>query len=285
MRRLRLLRNEELSPLWPPDGREFEFVRGSEPPFVDFSWSKNSLARSYSLEVARDGGFRDVVMRDDVFATTVASRFPAGRYFWRVSTSGEAGKRTAPRSFVVTERERLDPPEPLSPASGAVFSGVLFERQGALFNWRSRGSAAGAEILVERGDTSEEVFRGRVTGNFIRLKRSFAPGVYRWRVRSVDRRGEFTAFTEGLSFTVREGGRLSLLSPEEGKVFEVYEPGEGGVVFRWERASLGHARHERRHADADPAVDSGRARPGFHRLCAGRCRGRPGLRSARHLFR
>lgn len=84
----------------PEDGGRFEFR--DLPPRIRFSWDSPEPAERYRFVLARDPGFRDLVVDEEVAAGTFQhGNLEAGEYYWRVSGKFGSleGAASAPRTI------------------------------------------------------------------------------------------------------------------------------------------------------------------------------------------
>ncbi|MFA6234594.1 MAG: hypothetical protein WC824_10485, partial [Bacteroidota bacterium] len=148
------------------------------PERPDFLWQSDSLADSYTLQVARDAAFIDLVVEaKDLQASHTISPRPlpnAVRLYWRVFASNSEGESTLSDVWTFTTIDSLAAPQLIAPADAGVVPAKDIP-----FLWHSVVDADGYELEVigpsggtygTQADTSAQ--------------KSLEPGEsYQWRVR------------------------------------------------------------------------------------------------------
>ena len=95
--------------LGPADGAEFLFR--SLPPRVDFSWTDGEPAEGYRIVLARDPGFRNLVVDERVTEPSFThGNLAAGTYYWRVSAKREGVESAYPRARAIRLVQSVAPP-------------------------------------------------------------------------------------------------------------------------------------------------------------------------------
>lgn len=171
---------------------------------VYLDWTDVVNATAYRVQIAPNAGFRNIFVEGSVGSSDAFFvGAPDGRHFWRVigRNVNEYGRWSAARRFTV---DTIPPGEPtvLSPADGAVFSNLrptLRWRRGIeahRYHLQVATSAAfGGTIIYEiepLGALTRRIPAGILT-----------PGAtYYWRVRSIDRAGNYSGWTPTTSFTI-----------------------------------------------------------------------------------
>lgn len=234
MRRFTVIRNAPASLLSPAPGSTFDFT--TEPPLVNFAWTKSELAQSYRLEVASDPGFQNIVDQTNTTSTSIGRRLKAGNYYFRISTiSDQAGSvPSASSNFSVIKREKTAPPTPLRPAGDRV-GRLLLEKEGMAFSWAGSRDIQSASIEVSSSaNFSSIVFKGSSETNFITVKQGLNEGQYFWRVRGVDRAGNATEYSAVATFNVAGVEKVSLKNPPDGTDLDPITARDQGIQFLWD---------------------------------------------------
>lgn len=103
---------------------------GPAPIVLEWTGWRTDSARTFELEVARDGGFEEIVASEvglERARCVLREDLPGGRYFWRVRARGEYGvtaQEGQPESFVV------DPALPAGVAPAEVARGTVLLEAG-----------------------------------------------------------------------------------------------------------------------------------------------------------
>lgn len=165
-------------------------VRGVVPTF---SWAKVEEAQRYRLRVARDAGFKDVVLAADDVATTgftPEQLLPVGDYYWRVaSVRGEADQGPWGDARML----RVLPPSapPPAPAFTKGRMAVSWEGEpGQTFEYQLAGSKDFAHPKLNLSLTEPKVDVAMPE-----------PGNYYVRLRAIDADGYVGPWTPPQSFT------------------------------------------------------------------------------------
>lgn len=239
-RKLTITQNAPLRLHAPVNGKRFEYV--NDAPLVNFSWSKNELASTYKIEVARDRNFGSVLSSREVQGTGTSLQLEAGNYFWRVLTQSSLAGATATssvQSLRVVQREKVSPPTPLQPSGGKKIARVYFEKSGVSFNWKGAGELKKVELTIAKDSSfSQIVTRKSGRGNFATVKKSLVPGTYYWRLRGTDAAGTRTDYSSVASFTVGETENISLLSPGSGAEFDAATLKNDGLNLSWKKPQI-----------------------------------------------
>ncbi|MHB8873646.1 MAG: hypothetical protein ACYC8T_08170 [Myxococcaceae bacterium] len=172
----------------PADGAGV--LSGEGPPEVEVTLEPSRLLKSYSVELARDARFSDVVGQK--IAPGPALRVPApdtGTFFLRAGGVDLSGRSTGPgpaRKVVVS----LGPPRALRPAARLVWAAPP---PAVPLEWSALGFARGYRVELTREGGATSRFEAR------RPRLDFTPpglGGYGWRVAGVDARGTLGRWSE-----------------------------------------------------------------------------------------
>lgn len=222
-----------VSLLLPKVGEQLD---AGDNPTLFFKWDAKNPSLVYTVVVARDSRFQDVVTRRETSnkALTIPT-LPSGTYYWKVQSEDRAsGKRdeSIQASFTLV---RLDPPELLAPVPGKIF-----QMEGAAravivsFLWRAGGPARAFELEVacDRAFT-QPVLKRQLADSAFDAK-DLAEGAYFWRVRS---RGESAAkvspYSSAQEFKIERAQLPSAPRLAEPKAGGRFAPSEA-VTFRWD---------------------------------------------------
>lgn len=93
------------APSSPHDGEAFPAKRLLSEKGLLLTWEKRNFSTGYLVEIARDPGFKDLVVKTNTRENFYPIRsFAPGKYYWRVAIVSEAGLTGAspPISFTIT---------------------------------------------------------------------------------------------------------------------------------------------------------------------------------------
>ncbi|MBI3181263.1 MAG: hypothetical protein HYZ28_03880 [Myxococcales bacterium] len=201
---------------------------------VALRWKAVPGAARYELEIARDSGFKQVVLRTAV--ETAGHRWeelPAVTYYWRVRSidaEGRLGEWSAPQTIAPAAAA----PSPVAPANGEVVA--------------CSESARSVQLTVESSRFLKEYFfevasDARFTSRLAERRSTTAradfpltaTGTFYWRASGTDLAGRATASGESRSFRVALGAPRP--RPLPGAVWAPPVPGERrsatSVMLSW----------------------------------------------------
>lgn len=170
----------------PPKGK----ARGST---AQFSWGESTEGHQYRFQLARDAGFKDIVMSEPSLktATIQSPALPPGTYFWRVGSTksnGDAGPWGDVQTFTM-----LPPTAPPQAAESAnAFQFAWSGEPGQKFQFQVAANREFSPLIesVETDRTSHSMKRP-------------AAGVYYMRLRATDADGFVGPYTAPQRFEVR----------------------------------------------------------------------------------
>lgn len=213
----------------------------------ELQWPAVSGAALYRVQLSDGAGFDTV--RVDQKTPTPGITLPAlepGDYFLRVRAVSADGLEGLDATTPLRVEGQPEPPYTMAPAADAV---LRTTRIG--FHWTQAPGAAAYEYEIGTGgDFASPVARATVTG-VSSADVTLVPGVYAWRIRSVDGAGKSGPFSDALAFSVRP-------LAETGDIHQAASDGHGGVTFRWAAGQPGQRYRFQmsRHADfSDLHVD------------------------------
>ncbi|KQW51338.1 hypothetical protein ASD88_01415 [Pelomonas sp. Root662] len=135
-----------------------------EPPFIQapaagavsytggmgLAWTRNTAAPAVRLQIARDAGFKDLVLQPPpIDAATHEARLPDGLYHWRIAAV-EAGGRAGP--FSDAQTFELKPPPPAPPPAEPEVSGDQLK-----LRWRADAGVVRYELEWSKADSFDRM--------------------------------------------------------------------------------------------------------------------------------
>lgn len=165
---------------------------------ISFSWERIPDTLSYTLHVALDDAFTDVLVREESTTTTQwlwKNTIADGRYFWRVRgvNGGGEGPWSSTGSFVI-DTEAPAPPIPVAPDQAAV---LIFPAK-PQFLWGDVADAVRYELVVGEKPTPSDP-RARRQENIVTTTFTFTPpfdtGDYFWHIRAFDLAGNISTWS------------------------------------------------------------------------------------------
>ncbi len=141
---------------------DIQLAARPEPPFIQspvdgavsyagsmaLAWTLNTAAPRVRLQVARDAGFKDLVLQPPPLeGAGFTAQLPDGAYHWRIA-SVEAGGRAGP--FSDAQRFEIQPPPPAPPPAVPEMDGDQFK-----LRWRADPGVARYELEWAKTDAFE----------------------------------------------------------------------------------------------------------------------------------
>ncbi len=177
--------------------RDIRLQARPEPPFIQapaagavsynggmaLAWTRNTVAPNVRLQIARDAGFKDIVLQPTpIDAANYEARLPDGAYHWRIA-SVEAGGRSGP--FGDAQTFEIQPPPPAPPPAEPQVDGDQLK-----LRWRADPGIARYELEWSKS----EPFEGSDVQRFATDKAELAlpkpsPGKYFLRARAFNAAG------------------------------------------------------------------------------------------------
>jgi len=202
VRKLSLDLSRPPSPVFPADGRRYEYRRLK--PSVNFAWTAMEGASSYLFEVASEPSFSRPALRTRATTTSLSvDSLGEGTWYWRVSPLHSftlLGEAPAPesRSLVVAARTAMSPPELGSPLDGSLYQSKDAAGKGLSFSWMPQAEAVSYELTVSSSaDLSSPLQTTRSKQPYLTLSGEGAEalskaGLYYWGLRWIDAEGNLS---------------------------------------------------------------------------------------------
>jgi hypothetical protein len=225
-----------VKPVLPSAGKR---VDADESPSIFFKW-ESSKAMQYTLVVARDTSFKDVVATETTSEKAATLRAPGpGQYYWKVTGKDPSTSRIEESVNVPFSVFKTLAPELIAPAAGRRFTIAQSGRDGEVisFLWRAPVPGDGYEVQVAKSrDFKDPVVNRKTQGSQLDI-RDLDPGSYFWRVRVVGKEGgKGSPYSVASDFAIdrtEAPPAPSLLEPEGGAR---RTPGQL-VSFKWREVS------------------------------------------------
>ena len=176
-------------------------IQKNEHEPVVFSWKPGEEGDMYTIQIAKDGDFTDMVLEADTAENHFETELDEGDYFWSVTVTGKDGKKKSSdtRSFSV----KLD-----SFTQRLIFppDGYIVEQdrlKDVSFVWKTSGNDKSlTELQVSDTPSFSSILRAENTGKSEASIDWLDSGTYYWRIKTDSERGE--EYSESRSFIVKE---------------------------------------------------------------------------------
>lgn len=236
-RRLSVLTSKPLQAVSPAAGASFPYV--DRAPLVNFTWTRDELLGSYTLNVADNPGFSGAQSQNSR-SNSLALRLEPGTYYWRVSgKNGLTGATvtSGTRSFTVNRAEKPPAPAPIQPENGRRVLRAAMATNALSFNWnRARGSNATRIQIASDAGFGNLIVNESTASNFYGLSRELGTGTYYWRLQGESEAGD-SDWSGARQFVVIDSEKLVLLQPTPNQAIDA-ATARNGVRFAWKRPSL-----------------------------------------------
>ncbi|MBL8022381.1 MAG: FecR domain-containing protein [Leptospirales bacterium] len=244
-RKMTIVRGDPLRLQSPATGEKVAFH--SNPPSVPFSWTQDSLAESYRLEISKDKDFKEVVRTVTTPGNSATiDDLPAGVYRWRIQTKPSQldvpGRVSNAGVFEVIKSD-LAAPETASPFQKEHFASTV-TKEGIFFNWRGTGDMKSYIIQISPSPGFGSSFMNQKTEKNFVMVQGVPDGQYYWRVKGLtaDKESPYSAIQ---SFTVGAAYMKSdIETVDKNKIRPLFPArtavdmtGKKTLDFRWDAAA------------------------------------------------
>ena len=259
-----LIKKNSLDLLAPSNRRKFTTPGASKR--VAFSWKSDPYATSYSLSVARDPGFNDIVHKQSLSTLSYRMNLRPGAYYWRIRSRGtleDSGNSSPTFSFRVDKYILITKLSTSSPRADAKLSLQDIYAKDLAFKWSADTKAAYfilRAFRVKKGKNTTDLLKKLPkhiqdianTDSLINTKtietshsylKELDSGLYLWQVQSFNNANKRIGRSSILKFTVEDSrgiSRITLLSPKSKKEFEKSKLTQSPLVFQWKSLGPGH---------------------------------------------
>lgn len=233
----RILNDPSLKILSPKNGELVSY--SNEIPIIRFVWNQLELYSSYTVTIARDSNFSDIVATKQTQNQSLAfDNLKEGTYYAKVQAKsnlpGIAEKFTSVNSFQIQKKTNTTPPELLEPSRGKVIAEELTKSQ-LFFSWKDDKDFEFYLWEISNDQNFSNIIDSeKVKNNFYKLTSGLKVGTYFWRVKGIGNGG--TSFdSKPFPLVVIAKEEMELVSPNQGAEIEVDE--RNLVVLKWKKLS------------------------------------------------
>lgn len=232
-------------PLLPPPEALSLPERITQPP-IAFTWRSDPGARAWRVQLAADAAFQGILQEDLVPEPALRWETPLadGRYFLRVRAIDGDGFEGFDRVHPFQVDLRPLPPELAAPASGERSRSNVVE-----FTWDPAADARGHLFQVSASERFESGLLEDRLGVVSSHRQRLTPGLWHWRVASLDDRGEPHGWSPTRSLRVQP--------PPEAPTGTARTEGDA-AHFGW--SPIAGAAHYQLEVDKDAAAASAQVR-------------------------
>jgi len=157
---------------------------------VRFAWKRMDLDGSFTIQVARDGQFKEMVTEKQVAGYFAEIPLPKqGTYYWRVFMPDQDGSvlMKSPERTLTIE-ERLTPPGILEPANGKVVD--MSSRKSLTFSWNMSAGADAyrLELFMVRKGREQRIVSRTLRGNTFDMRElnKLDESRFAWTLQAMD---------------------------------------------------------------------------------------------------
>ncbi|XDD44880.1 FecR domain-containing protein [Leptospira sp. WS39.C2] len=231
----RILNNPSLKLLSPKNGEIFNY--SSEIPVVRFVWNVLDLYSSYTVQIARDSSFTDIVSLKQTQNQSLAfDSLKEGTYFAKIKAKsnlpGLEERTTSVVSFQIQKKTNSSPPELLEPNKGKVIAEEQTKSQ-LFFSWKDDKDFDSFQWELSQDSNFSTILRSeKIKNNFYKLNVGLKVGNYFWRVKGITNDGNRFE-SKSFPFTVIAKEEMELIAPNQGAEVEVDE--RNIVILKWKK--------------------------------------------------
>jgi hypothetical protein len=200
-----------------------------------FKWVARHKYLSQVLEIASDPAFKKIAHREnfsgeDADASSFSTALVDGTYYWRMtgflkfknkseSLSSKAAK------FVVNSKWEILPPTLLSPANQQHLSYLDSQKSGVPLKWQIPQGVDRVKVEVQQksGDGWKAINEHETETAAFRVN-ELKPGLYQWRVSSLDSKGGEPKVSAFNQFTVEEMPKIEWSESQSPLEYEYTTP-------------------------------------------------------------
>jgi hypothetical protein len=214
---------------------------------VNFLWSNPAGFAKVIFELATNANLQNKVTTqtlDNVTNYSYTITKP-GTYFWRVSGVLDGKNKevisSKIRSFQFKIQDELVPPELEKPTMAEVISEQLAKAKGVALSWKPVVGASQYKVVMNKKSTTPRSANAKdlfvEQGEFLQKTISnLKAGVYEWSVASINKKGEYSKFSEKRDFTIESLPTLDW-ADKKLKDDHQYISLKPSVTLAWEKGS------------------------------------------------
>lgn len=231
----RILNDPSLKILSPKNGEVISY--SNEIPMIRLVWNALDLYSSYTVSIARDNAFSEIVTTKQTQNQSLAfDTLKEGTYYAKIQAKsnlpGITEKNTSVVSFQIQKKTSSTPPELLEPSKGKVIAEELTKTQ-LFFSWKDdKDFDVYQWELSSDANFSSIIQTEKLKNNFYKFNQGLKIGTYFWRVKGIGS-GGFSLDSKSYPFVVIAQEEMELVSPSQGAEVEVDE--RNLVILKWKK--------------------------------------------------
>ena len=244
VRKFRVVSQKPILSYAPSEGELFSYR--DEIPFVNFSWSKLPNVSFYSLELAKDKEFKEMIIKKDTSSVNYGADLEAGEYYWRVSIKDNltaSTLRSKVKRFKVVRKEKAKFSIKLNFISGQKLNRRSLAKEGFVISWKDHPETFRTEFTIaEDRNFSKLVKQEKLSVNFYHLKEKLKEKIYYYKMKAYDKEGRLLA-APLIGFFRVEAAKVGLtgfllLKPRNNSSLQKGDIFAKGIRFSWSKFSV-----------------------------------------------
>ncbi len=201
-----------------------EVVYTGNPLYVNFTWNHLEDVKQYSVEIATDLSFKNILKKQESKTNSISSDFVnAGIYYYKIKVEFNnpdlLTKYSEVRSFTISEVLKLSPPILLNPTNGEV----LNHKDRILLNWKGAGYDSYSIKISTDTDFRSKLLEKTLTDNYILLPELENNKTYYWSVEGTASRLNQKNSSNKNHFTIKEKETASNIDSKQDRSPEIVE--------------------------------------------------------------
>jgi len=221
----------------PINAETVKFKADAKEKKVEFKWKSASPLQNSFIEIAQDQDFKQVLFSEETTKKSIAIDMAQGQYFWRVTVNLKNSKhylKTKPEAFKVKYFTSSYPPQLALPNVDSKF--ILSEEEKSTqvaLSWERVNLAKQYRVFVSTVKGQKPIRIDKDTKDATMYLNNLEPGLYEWKVASIDKTGQVSNFSKTRKFEVMSPEKIQWLSKKS--VFEYLKKPE--IEIGWNKTA------------------------------------------------
>lgn len=248
-------------------GPNANILKSAPDAQTEFRWSTRHKFKSQVLEIAADPLFKTIVHREnfkgeEAEANSFSINLADGNYYWRVTGFLHVKDKTETLSskantFALNSKWEVKPPTLLSPINQQHLSYLDVQKSGVTLKWQIPQGVNHLKVEVQyRVGSDWKTLQVHDTETTPYHLTELKPGIYQWRVSSLDDKGGVPKAAAFQSFTVEQMPKIEWVETQPTVDYEYLTP-TPTVRGRWKGLAVEPSTYRFKIAPDDQGIENG----------------------------